>query len=105
MIALAGAWLLVSVALRAGRPEATPLSVSSAPSSAAIPAWGMGEAGEPGGGVVTVGDRPRAGGSPRPVGFSVSHLDVPLIIVGLLLWTAVLLIFFAPHCAAGVSSC
>ncbi|MGD0833062.1 MAG: hypothetical protein ABSA40_01385 [Candidatus Dormibacteria bacterium] len=103
VIALAGVGLL-SVAVRSGRRQATRRdTAASAPSAAGIPVWGMGDAGEAGGGVVTVGAR--GGGSPRPVGFSVSHLDVPLIIVGLLLWTAVVLVFFAPHCAAGASSC
>jgi hypothetical protein len=60
---------------------------------------------DPSGGAVAAGETARGRGAPRPVGFSVSRLDVPLIIAGLLLWTGIVIFFFAPHCAAGASTC
>jgi len=61
------------------------------------PPWGMGEVGRPGGGVVRVGESgPRGGGSPRVMSVAMSNLDGPMLIVGLLAWTAIALIFFAP---------
>jgi hypothetical protein len=61
------------------------------------PPWGMGEVGRPGG-IVRVGDAtgPHGGGSPRVVSVSVSNVDGALLIVGLLAWTFVTLVFFAP---------
>lgn len=105
VVALAGVGLAVSVSVRAARREDARGDTDSASSGTAIPDWGMGDRGEAAGRVVTVGERTGGGGSPRPVGFSVSHLDVPLVIVGLLLWTALFLVLFAPYCAAGVSTC
>jgi hypothetical protein len=66
------------------------------------PAWGMGDIGRPGSGVVAVSEH-RAGGSaarsgggsPRLVSFSLPTWDASLLVVGLLIWTAVFVIFFA----------
>jgi hypothetical protein len=61
------------------------------------PPWGMGEVGRPGGGsVVHVGDAPRGGGSPRVMSVTVSNIDGAMLIVGLLAWTILSLVFFAP---------
>ncbi|MGO8686466.1 MAG: hypothetical protein ACLQT7_04660 [Candidatus Dormibacteria bacterium] len=49
------------------------------------PAWGMD------------GERRPGSGSPRRVGFAVSRLDAVLVVAGLLIWTAVFLVFFAPR--------
>jgi hypothetical protein len=46
-------------------------------------------------GAVPVDGRPRGGGAPRPVGFSVSGLDAVLLVAGLLIWTALFVFFFA----------
>lgn len=62
------------------------------------PAWGMGDVGRPGSGVVAVSDHPLGGGSPRLVSFSVPAWDASLLLVGLLLWTVIFVFFFAPHC-------
>jgi hypothetical protein len=61
------------------------------------PPWGMGDVGRPGG-VVHVGEAAahRGGGAPRVMSVSVSNIDGALLIVGLLAWTVVTLIFFAP---------
>ena len=61
------------------------------------PPWGMGDVGRPGG-VVRVGEAasPRGGGSPRVMSVSVSNVDGALLIVGLLAWTFITLVFFAP---------
>lgn len=40
---------------------------------------------------------PAGGGGPRRVRASVSGLDGVLLIVGLLAWTVLTLVFFAPH--------
>jgi hypothetical protein len=104
-IAGAGVWLILGVtvgprrrrnALRARARPGLPPPIS---------AWGMGDDGDSDGTAIAVGDHSRGGGTPRPVGFSVSHLDVPVLIIGLLLWTALFLIFFSPHCAAGATTC
>jgi hypothetical protein len=61
------------------------------------PPWGMGDIGRPGSGVTRVGDTtPRGGGSPRVMSVTVSNIDGFLLIAGLLAWTALTLIFFAP---------
>jgi hypothetical protein len=62
------------------------------------PPWGMGDVGRPGGGVVHVGDAAahRGGGAPRVMSVAVSNVDGALLIVGLLLWTFLTLVFFAP---------
>src|SRR5207302_2567995 len=61
------------------------------------PPWGMGDVGRPGG-VVRVGDAAvhRGGGSPRVMSVTVSNVDGALLIVGLLTWTVLTLVFFAP---------
>jgi hypothetical protein len=61
------------------------------------PPWGMGDVGRPGG-VVHVGDAAahRGGGSPRTMSVSVSNIDGAMLIVGLLAWTLITLILFAP---------
>jgi len=63
----------------------TPTDERPAPSPELPPAWGMGGEARPG------------SGSPRRVGFSVSSLDAVLVVAGLLIWTAVFLVFFAPR--------
>jgi hypothetical protein len=62
------------------------------------PPWGMGDIGRPGAGVVRVGDTtpPSGGGAPRLMSVTVSNIDGPMLIVGLLAWTIITLIFFAP---------
>jgi hypothetical protein len=62
------------------------------------PAWGMGDIGRPGSGVVSVAKHPSGGGSPRLVGFYTPTWDAPLLIAGLLLWTAIFVLLFAPTC-------
>lgn len=69
------------------------------------PAWGMGDIGRPGSGVVSVGEGHGGGGVPKVVSFSISNLDVPVMLVGLLIWTVIALILFAPHCAAQTPNC
>src|SRR5438445_13765715 len=61
------------------------------------PPWGMGDVGRPGGvtHAVDVGVR-RGGGAPRTVSVTVSNIDGPLFIAGLLAWTILTLVFFAP---------
>jgi hypothetical protein len=61
------------------------------------PPWGMGDIGRPGGitQFTDVSAR-RGGGSPRVMSVRVSNIDGPLLIAGLLLWTILTLIFFAP---------
>jgi hypothetical protein len=44
---------------------------------------------------VPVDGRPRGGGSPRLVGFSVSGLDAAILVAVLLIWTALSVYFFA----------
>jgi hypothetical protein len=44
---------------------------------------------------VPVDGRPRGGGSPRSVGFSVSGLDAAIVVAVLLIWTALFVYFFA----------
>lgn len=56
------------------------------------PAWGMGDIGRPGSGVIAVGQGGGGGGAAKTVQFSISNIDVPLGIGYLLLWTAVGLI-------------
>ena len=60
------------------------------------PPWGMGEIGRPGGGVVQVSAH-RGGGSPRVMSVAASNIDGALLIAGLLAWTVITLVFFAPH--------
>jgi hypothetical protein len=72
-------------------PRGTPL--------APPPPWGMADVGKPPG-VVRVGDAATSaggGGSPRVMAVVVSNLDAPLLIVGLLAWTILTLVLFAPH--------
>jgi hypothetical protein len=40
---------------------------------------------------------PRAGGAPRPVAFSVSHIDAVLLVAALLIWTGLFVYLFAPR--------
>ena len=97
LVFLVGAVIILGIfrdAQRRRREEALHITPRQGP-PAPPPAWGMGDVGRPGSGVVTVGDHPLGGGSPRLVGFSVSHLDAPILIVGLLIWTAVFVFFFA----------
>ena len=65
---------------------------------AAPPPWGMADVGKPPG-VVRVGEAASAhgGGSPRVMSVVVSNLDAPMLIVGLLAWTVLTLVLFAPH--------
>lgn len=72
------------------RDEASPAPRNLAPLS---PAWGMDD-GAPGGAGLRADGR-RGGGSPRRVGFSVSHLDAALLVAVLLIWTALFVLFFA----------
>ena len=62
------------------------------------PPWGMADVGKPPG-VMRVGDAATAhgGGSPRVMSVMVSNLDAPMLIVGLLAWTILTLVLFAPH--------
>jgi hypothetical protein len=62
------------------------------------PPWGMADVGKPPG-VMRVGDAATAhgGGSPRVMSVVVSNLDAPMLIVGLLAWTILTLVLFAPH--------
>ena len=61
------------------------------------PPWGMGDIGRPGGIVhFTDVSQRRGGGVPRVVGVTVSNIDGPLLIAGLLAWTILTLILFAP---------
>jgi hypothetical protein len=67
---------------------------------AAPPPWGMADVGKPpGAGVVRVGEAAGAhgAGSPRVMSVVVSNLDAPMLIVGLLAWTILTLVLFAPH--------
>lgn len=62
------------------------------------PAWGMGDVGRPGHGVVEVGDRGSSGGgTTRVMSVAVSNIDGPLLVLGLVAWTVVALIFLAPR--------
>ncbi len=72
-------------------PRGTPL--------APPPPWGMADVGKPSG-VIRVGDAATSsgsGGSPRVMSVVVSNLDAPMLIVGLLAWTILTLVLFAPH--------
>jgi len=62
------------------------------------PPWGMADVGKPPG-VMRVGDAATAhgGGSPRVMSVVVTNLDAPMLIVGLLAWTILTLVLFAPH--------
>src|SRR3984893_6764704 len=63
------------------------------------PPWGMADVGKPPG-VVRVGDAATSsggGGSPRVMAVVVSNLDAPMLIVGLLAWTILTLVLFAPR--------
>ena len=59
-----------------------------------IPPWGMVDP-EPGTALAGAGDRPRGRGSPRLVGVTVSGFDAILLVGGLLIWTALFVVFFA----------
>jgi hypothetical protein len=81
-----------------GQVHITPRGTPLAPP----PPWGMADVGKPpGAGVVRVGDAAGAGahggGSPRVMSVVVSSLDAPMLIVGLLAWTILTLVLFAPH--------
>ena len=69
--------------------EIPPISTVTAGS---IPAWGMGNDRS---GAVPVEGHPRGGGSPRPVGFSVSGFDAAIVVAVLLIWTALFVFLFA----------
>ncbi len=79
-----------------GRVHITPRGTPPA----APPPWGMADVGKPPG-VVRVGEGAGAhgggGGSPRVMSVVVSNLDAPMLIVGLLAWTILTLVLFAPH--------
>ncbi|MBV8194836.1 MAG: hypothetical protein JOY80_04850 [Candidatus Dormibacteraeota bacterium] len=60
------------------------------------PPWGMGDIGRPGGGVVHVSALHRGGGSPRLMSVRVSNSDGAMLVFGLLAWTVLTLVFFAP---------
>jgi hypothetical protein len=79
-----------------GAVHITPRGTPPAPP----PPWGMADVGKPPG-VVRVGDAAGAhgggGGSPRVMSVVVSNLDAPMLIVGLLAWTILTLVLFAPH--------
>ena len=60
------------------------------------PPWGMGDIGRPDR-IVQVSDAGvRGGGGPRLMSVAVSNIDGPLLIAGLLAWTVLMLILFAP---------
>ena len=71
------------------RDEIPPIAPVTAGS---IPARGMGDDRSV---AVPVDGRPRGGGSPRSVGFSVSGLDAAIVVAVLLIWTALFVYFFA----------
>lgn len=56
--------------------------------------WGLGDTGRPAGVVDVRGEQGR--GAPRLMKVRASNIDGVLLIVGLLLWTAIMLVFFAP---------
>ena len=63
------------------------------------PPWGMADVGKPPG-VVRVGEAATSsggGGAPRVMAVAVSNLDAPLLFVGLLAWTILTLVLFAPR--------
>lgn len=63
------------------------------------PPWGMADVGKPPG-VVRVGEAATSsggGGAPRVMAVAVSNLDAPLLILGLLAWTILTLVLFAPR--------
>ena len=61
------------------------------------PPWGMSDIGRPGGGVVQVSALAhRGGGSPRVMSVTVSNVDGLVLIAGLVAWTILTLVFFAP---------
>jgi hypothetical protein len=61
------------------------------------PPWGMSDIGRPGN-IVQVSDAlPRGGGGPRVMSVSVTHIDVPIVIGFLLIWTLVALVLMAPR--------
>ena len=55
----------------------------------------MGDIGRPGG-VVDVSGQHGGGGAPRLMSVHVSNIDGAMLIVGLLAWTVLTLVFFAP---------
>lgn len=58
------------------------------------PAWGMGDVGRPS--VTVVGDTAVGKGGSKVMSVAVSNLDAPIFVVGLLAWTLIALILFAP---------
>jgi hypothetical protein len=80
--------------LREEQVHVTPRGSPPAPP----PPWGMADVGKPPG-VMRVGDAATAhgGGSPRVMSVTVSNLDAPMLIVGLLAWTILALVLFAPR--------
>ena len=60
------------------------------------PPWGMGDIGRPGaGGAIDVSGH-GGGGAPRLMSVHTSNVDGAMLIVGLLAWTVLTLVFFAP---------
>ncbi|MBV9101656.1 MAG: hypothetical protein JOZ46_11805 [Candidatus Dormibacteraeota bacterium] len=60
------------------------------------PPWGMGDIGRPDRAVAVTDVSVRGGGGPRLMSVAVSNIDGPMLIAGLLAWTVLMLIFFAP---------
>jgi len=77
---------------REAQVHVTPRGAPPAPP----PAWGMGDIGRPGSGIVQVQGTHAGGGAPRLMSVSVSNIDGALLIVGLLAWTVITLVFLAP---------
>ncbi|MGH7685232.1 MAG: hypothetical protein ACREN2_00185 [Candidatus Dormibacteria bacterium] len=74
----------VHITPRAGAPEPPP-------------PWGMGDIGRPGGGVVDVsGSHGSGGGAPLLMAVHTSNIDGAMLVVGLLAWTLLTVVFFAP---------
>jgi hypothetical protein len=71
----------------------TPRSGSPGPP----PPWGMGDIGRPGSGVAQMTRTPQGGGGPRLMSVSVSNMDGVMLVAGLLAWTVLTLVFFAPR--------
>lgn len=77
-----------------GRRRGAQLHITPRGGAPALPpAWGMGDVGRPGSGVIAVGESTsRGGGTAKAVQFSISNADVPAGIAYLLVWTTVGLI-------------
>jgi hypothetical protein len=95
---------IIAEGRRRQREEALHITARAGP-PAPPPAWGMGDIGRPGSGVVGVGEAHRGGGSPRLVSFSISNLDAPVLLGVLLVWTVIAVLLFAPHCGAQTTNC